>query len=99
MKGEKGIFTSRTSLVVNWLRFHDSKARDVGSIPGCGTKIPHDTVQPKKKVYNKGISRSKIIFREKLEESKCNKCNQPPAEDDYILRLTMGWLKFDNSQT
>ena len=49
MKGEKGIFTSRTSLVVQWLRFHASKAGDVGSIPGCETKIPHDTVQPKKK--------------------------------------------------
>ena len=49
MKGEKDIFTSRTSLVVQWLRLHASKAGDVGSIPGCGIKIPHDTVQPKKK--------------------------------------------------
>ena len=49
MKGEKGISTSRTSLVVQWLRLYASKGGDVGSIPGCGTKIPDDTVQSKKK--------------------------------------------------
>jgi len=30
-----------TSLVVQWLRLHASNARDMGSIPGQGTKIPH----------------------------------------------------------
>ena len=30
-----------TYLVVQWLRLHASTARDVGSIPGWGTKIPH----------------------------------------------------------
>ena len=30
-----------TSLVVQWLRLHASMARDVGSIPGQETKIPH----------------------------------------------------------
>ena len=30
-----------TSLVVQWLRLCASSARDVGLIPGWGTKIPH----------------------------------------------------------
>ena len=30
-----------TSLVVQWLRLHASNARDMASIPGQGTKIPH----------------------------------------------------------
>ena len=30
----------RTSLVVQWLRFHASNAAGAGSIPGWGTKIP-----------------------------------------------------------
>ena len=31
----------RTSLVVQWLRFWAFNAREAGSIPGQGTKIPH----------------------------------------------------------
>ena len=33
----------RTSLVVQWLRLHASTAKNVGSIPSQGTKIPHAT--------------------------------------------------------
>ena len=32
---------SGTSLMVQWLRLHASKAGDVGSVPGWGTKILH----------------------------------------------------------
>ena len=32
-----------TSLVVHWLRLHTPNARDPGSIPGHGTKIPYAT--------------------------------------------------------
>ena len=32
-----------TSLVVQWLRLHESTAGGVGSIPGWGTKISHAT--------------------------------------------------------
>ena len=39
-----------TSLVAQWLRFCDSTAEDVGSIPGQGTEIQHATRDsPKKK--------------------------------------------------
>ena len=34
-------YTHKTSLVVQWLRLHASKARDVGSIAGRGNEIPH----------------------------------------------------------
>ena len=41
--------------MVQWLRFHPSNAGGTGSIPGRGTKAPHDA-QPKKKncVQTKG---------------------------------------------
>ena len=39
----------RTSLAVQWLKLLASTAGDMGSIPGCGTKIPHAMVWPKKK--------------------------------------------------
>ena len=35
----------RTSLAVQWLRFHASNAGGPGSIPGRGTKIPQATQQ------------------------------------------------------
>ena len=38
-----------SSLVVQWLGLHTSIARDTGSIPGQGTKIPQATWQKKKK--------------------------------------------------
>ena len=37
-----------TSLAVKWLRLCASNARDAGSIPGQGTKIPHATQQGQK---------------------------------------------------
>ena len=46
---------SGTSLAVLWLRPHALYARDVGSIPDQGTKIPH-------------ASQSKKIFKNKLKE-------------------------------
>ena len=39
-----------TSLAVQWLRLRAPNARDMSSIPGQGTKIPHITQQ--KKVSN-----------------------------------------------
>jgi len=36
------------SLVVQWLRLHMSTAGGTGSIPGWGTKIPHDTARKRK---------------------------------------------------
>ena len=38
-----------TSLAAQWLRFCDSTAEGVGSIPGQGTKIPHATWDSQKK--------------------------------------------------
>ena len=42
------------SLAVQWLRFHTSNARGMGSIPVRGTKILHAVLQKVKikKVYN-----------------------------------------------
>ena len=42
------LYISRTSLVVKWLRLCASNARDTGSTPGQGTKIPHATQQGQK---------------------------------------------------
>ena len=42
----------RTPLVVQGLRFHTSSARDMGSIPGQGTKIPYTAQHGKKKKIN-----------------------------------------------
>lgn len=39
---------SWTSLAVQWLRFHSSTARDMGCIPGWGTKISHAAQQSQK---------------------------------------------------
>ena len=36
-----------TSLAVQWLRLRAPNARDMSSIPGQGTKIPHITQQKK----------------------------------------------------
>ena len=44
-----------TSLVVQWLKLHASNARDVGSISGRGTKIPHAAQRGQK------IKKKKII--------------------------------------
>ena len=46
-----------TSLVVQWLRLHASKAVGIGSIPGQGTKIPHAVQHggKKKLKFLKGI--------------------------------------------
>lgn len=51
--GESQEHSSRTSLVVQGLRLCDSKAGDMGSTPGQGTKIPHATWHCQKK--EKGI--------------------------------------------
>ena len=42
-----------TSLVVQWLRFHDSNTGNAGSIPGRGTKIPHAAWRGQKNKANK----------------------------------------------
>ena len=42
-------YTHETSLVVQWLRLHASKAGDVGSIAGRGNEIPHAMRWDKKK--------------------------------------------------
>ena len=44
-----------TSLVVQWLRFSTPDTVGMGSIPGWGTKIPHDAQngQKKKKTIKK----------------------------------------------
>ena len=46
----------RTSLVVQWFRFHPSDAGDAGLISGQGTKIPHAILssQNKKRSSLKG---------------------------------------------
>ena len=46
--------THETSLVVQWLRLHASKAGDVGSIPCRGSKIPHAMPWDQKKPKNVG---------------------------------------------
>ena len=38
---KKKITKYRTSLVVQWLRLHDTNAGGTCSIPGWGTKIPY----------------------------------------------------------
>ena len=38
-----------TSLVVQWLRFYTPDTAGMGSIPGWGTKIPHDAQNGLKK--------------------------------------------------
>ena len=43
-----------TSLVVQWVGLHASTTRDVGSIPGQGTEIPHGT-RCRKKNYKKNL--------------------------------------------
>ena len=42
-----------TSLAVQWLRLHASTAGGTGSIPGCGTKIPHAMWHGQKKKKKK----------------------------------------------
>ena len=43
---------SGASLVVCWLRFHTSTARDVGSIPCWGTKVLHTAQYSQKNFFN-----------------------------------------------
>ena len=43
--------TAGTSLVVQWLRLCASTAGGVGSIPGRGTKTPHDAGSGQKKFF------------------------------------------------
>ena len=38
-------------LVIQWLRVHTSHAGYMGSIPGQGTKTPHDTQWDQKKFF------------------------------------------------
>ena len=93
---------SRAPLVVCWLRFHTSTARDVGSIPCWGTKILH-TVQyspppnfliPKKETHKK--QRRKRQKTEVLplywgypKTSWANFWDSPPRtiRKDYMNRL------------
>ena len=53
----------QTSLVVQWLRLHASRARGVGLTPGWGTKIPHAT-WPKnlKNEYIKRVIKMQIMI-------------------------------------
>ena len=51
-----------TSLAVQWLRLCASSAGGVGSIPGCGTKIPHVTqCGPNKKTKTPNPQKSRKI--------------------------------------
>ena len=43
--------SSRTSLVVQWLKLHAFNAGSTGSIPDWGTKIPHAMRQKEKEKY------------------------------------------------
>ena len=43
--------TAGASLVVQWLRLCASTAGGMGSIPGWGTKIPHDAGSGQKKFF------------------------------------------------
>ena len=51
-----------TSLVVQWLRFSTPDTVGMGSIPGWGTKIPHDaqTGQKKKRQLKKRKRKSTV---------------------------------------
>ena len=49
-----------TSLVVQWLRFSTPDTVGMGSIPGWGTKIPHDA--------QNGLKKKKTIKKEKKKK-------------------------------
>ena len=78
-------YTHETSLVVQWLRLHASKAGDVGSIAGRGNEIPHAMRWDKKKnvrsVLDTGIipcpqttsQENFLKCKTRLEKAKCPK--------------------------
>ena len=69
-----------TSLVVQWLRLHASKAVGIGSIPGQGTKIPH-AVQPRKEEERSQVSYWLCVLRENAQEGVT------PIGDTHYLGL------------
>ena len=71
-----------TSLVVQWLRLCTSNARVMGSVPGCGTKMPHavwcDPLPPKKM--------PKQVLGSELSKWKdeCMKEKEPSEKGDHL---------------
>ena len=65
IKEKKKNNPGQTSLAVQWLRLHASTARDTGSVPGRGTKMPHQknkTEQNKKpRLWRKSENEGHVI--------------------------------------
>ena len=59
-----------TSLVVQWLRLHTSKAGDMGSIPGWATKIQHTVESGPQNKYTNKIAYSKALLQKQKTEKK-----------------------------
>ena len=57
--------------MVQWLRLCPSTARDTGSIPGQGTKIPHAAwCEKERKKERKKIKKKKKKKRKKIKKKK-----------------------------
>ena len=59
------------SLAVQWLRFYASVVGGTDSIPGQGSRIPHDVIKIKNLIFKKSICKNKSVQR--LVHSKYKK--------------------------
>ena len=59
-----------TSLVVQWLRLHTSKAGDMGLNPGWGAKIQHTVGSGPQNKYTNKIAYSKALLKTKKQKKK-----------------------------
>ena len=69
-----------TSLVVQWLRFSTPDTAGMGSIPGWGTKIPHDAQNGLKK-------KKRQLKKRKRKSTMCIYCVR-------LLRIEMCFVRF-----
>ena len=90
------IYAHRTYLVVHWLSLSASNAGDTRSVPGCGTKVPHLVLWPKKKIYALNYYTIPLLLKIRREGNFLNPIENLSENNEVaVMRLPEVYAEID----
>lgn len=82
--------------MVHWLSFSASNAGDTCSVPGCGTKIPHLVLWPKKKIYALNYYIIPLLLKIRIEGNFLNPTENLSENNEVaVMRLPEVYAEID----
>ena len=89
------IYAHGTYLVVQWLSLSASNAGDTCLIPGCGTKVPHLVLWPKKKIYALNYYIVSLLPKIRIEGNFLNPIENLSETEIAVMRLPEVYAEID----